>query len=88
MNGPNSIAQSHSTSFTEPAIQHMTKITSAVYHLERRTQTFRVVSGFAWVSMDDQDFTMAQGEELQITRGKYPVVIQAMRHQPLTFTVY
>ena len=88
MIGPHSIELSDFVDLPQADVQHVTRLTEGTYTLERHEQFLRVISGFAWVTVDREDFILAQGQEVQIKPGSAPVLIEAMRHQPLIFVEY
>ena len=79
--------QMQAKSDVEPNEEYKECLTSGVYRLDRRGQNLRVVSGYAWVTMDDQDIILTKGQEMYITPGKSPVLVEALRKQPLLFVV-
>jgi glyoxylate utilization-related uncharacterized protein len=54
-----------------------------IFSLEGAMQTFYVVSGRAWITLDGKDVFLNAGQTLTIPRSKYAVVISAAKRREL-----
>lgn len=54
---------------------------------KRESQVLRVVSGTAWVTMDDKDFVLQEGDEVRLSRGKYGALVSTIGDEPLVYEV-
>jgi hypothetical protein len=42
-------------------------------------QIIRVISGFAWITVDGEDIILQRGQEFTLAPSKYPAVISSAR---------
>jgi mannose-6-phosphate isomerase-like protein (cupin superfamily) len=60
-------------------------MTGYVRDEKRESQTLRIVSGTAWVTMDGEDFVLKAGEELKLSHGKHDAVVSPTGDEPLIY---
>jgi hypothetical protein len=52
---------------------------------KRESQVLRIVSGTAWVSMEDEDIILKPGEELKLSHGKHNAIVSPTGDEPLVY---
>jgi hypothetical protein len=53
--------------------------------LPRDRRSLRVISGYAWVSIDGRDYVLARNEEIPLKRGRHPAIVTALGNRPLVY---
>jgi hypothetical protein len=78
--------QKRTTHSMEPLTKSKIELMSGYVRDEKReSQTLRIVSGTAWVSMDGEDIVLQAGEELKLSHGKYDAVVSPTGDEPLIY---
>ena len=58
-----------------------------VSKLNRQSHSVRVISGCAWITVDDQDRILRKGEQTVLPASRFPVVISGLGKQSLFYEV-
>ena len=56
-----------------------------VYRLPQACRAIRVLSGTAWLTINDEDIFLGKDEQVMVPATKAGVVISALGHGPLIF---
>jgi hypothetical protein len=55
--------------------------------INRKSQTIRVHSGFAWISLDREDIVLKSGDTFNLGLGEHPVVLSALEEKALIYSL-
>jgi hypothetical protein len=58
-----------------------------IYLLHEACQTIQVIAGAAWISVDDVDVLVNQGEQAVIRPGEHPAIISGVGSHSLVYEI-
>lgn len=59
----------------------------AVSRLQSNSGFVRVVSGCAWLTIDDKDYILCKGEESPLPPSRFPILISGMGKSALVYEI-
>ncbi len=65
------------------SVRLVTVCKDEVFTVPRHCKQVRVLSGLAWLAVEQQDYVLSWNQEVQLTKPKYPALVSVLGKVPV-----